>query len=169
MLLANGAPCGRGSSPLARGTPDIQHGAHDVSRFIPAGAGNTTLPPVFHIRFPVHPRWRGEHHLSSSRCASATGSSPLARGTHPVAGVKCTPCRFIPAGAGNTRSSAPGRAGRSVHPRWRGEHQYSPNNARNQNGSSPLARGTPGQWPVQAAAWRFIPAGAGNTQCRRCR
>ena len=50
--------------------------------------------------------------------------------------------RFIPAGAGNTGLFFLGRV---------------------KNGSSPLARGTPGAALMVLAQFRFIPAGAGNT------
>ncbi len=51
----------RGSSPLARGTPNTGRYLKRSARFIPAGAGNTWTPPAIQGQQPVHPRWRGEH------------------------------------------------------------------------------------------------------------
>ncbi|HBA6818015.1 TPA: hypothetical protein J1W43_001649 [Escherichia coli] len=51
---------------------------------------------------PVYPRWRGEH-IGNAKKVTITW-------------------RFIPAGAGNTRSVPPRHAAGPVYPRWRGEH-----------------------------------------------
>ena len=61
------APCNlcaadsAGLSPLARGTPIIPAGIERLSRFIPAGAGNTSRLAATRLLAPVYPRWRGEH------------------------------------------------------------------------------------------------------------
>ena len=93
------------------------------SRFIPAGAGNTKPPARPPITTPVYPRWRGEHAMDQGITLDGGGLSPLARGTLCKARAGCDGCRFIPAGAGNTRAvfGEPAQA----------------------NGLSPLARGTP--------------------------
>ena len=153
----------RGSSPLARGTLPAPRLRPFCGRFIPAGAGNTAKSRSSCCARTVHPRWRGEH--TKSRCSGWThnGSSPLARGTPSAYGGRCAERRFIPAGAGNT--TPPGRAGcgRTVHPRWRGEHTFSRITVYMRGGSSPLARGTLPSELQQADTYRFIPAGAGNT------
>ncbi len=51
-----------GLSPLARGTLLTRSKTHGGSRFIPAGAGNTSASIVFTGIFAVYPRWRGEHY-----------------------------------------------------------------------------------------------------------
>ncbi len=51
----------------------------------------------------------------------------------------------------------------TVHPRWRGEHFTLSAGISFPDGSSPLARGTPGRAGAGADPYRFIPAGAGNT------
>ena len=72
-----------GLSPLARGTHTPLSNSCD-------------LPTVY-------PRWRGEHFYSVNNRSLIVGLSPLARGTPAVGTVKLRYCRFIPAGAGNTR------------------------------------------------------------------
>ncbi len=54
-----------GLSPLARGTLLLQKVSRLKFRFIPAGAGNTTMVNHDCSVSPVYPRWRGEH---SPRC-----------------------------------------------------------------------------------------------------
>ncbi|EIL68296.1 hypothetical protein HMPREF1605_03272 [Escherichia coli 908521] len=54
--------------------------------------------------------------------SSASGLSPLTRGTHMNVGSDRVFTRFIPAGAGNTASAAALRNRETVYPRWRGEH-----------------------------------------------
>ena len=50
-----------GLSPLARGTQRAEKRPRFLVRFIPAGAGNTSLQQRYGISSPVYPRWRGEH------------------------------------------------------------------------------------------------------------
>ena len=50
-----------GLSPLARGTRILRGFSNFLSRFIPAGAGNTRRPPSARLSTSVYPRWRGEH------------------------------------------------------------------------------------------------------------
>ena len=50
-----------GSSPLARGTREPQIGVCNVLRLIPARAGNTRSNRPRAMRYPAHPRSRGEH------------------------------------------------------------------------------------------------------------
>ena len=71
--------------------------------------------------------------------------------------------RFSPAGAGNTMSSPTWLTPQSVYPRWRGEHPRRDDMTVNNDGLSPLARGTPREYLSQSNSFRFIPAGAGNT------
>ncbi len=152
-----------GSSPLARGTHQKPREKVNQRRFIPAGAGNTSRLSTTSARTTVHPRWRGEHSGIYATASAGAGSSPLARGTLDTPMTHLTGQRFIPAGAGNTPEAKGERNRETVHPRWRGEH---PNQAAAEipsGGSSPLARGTPGQLIHADEQARFIPAGAGNT------
>ena len=91
----------------------------------------------------VHARGRGEHQCALDASVALPGSSPRARGTRPRAGLSRSLMRFIPAGAGNTATPAPGP------PMWAVQ--------------SPRARGTRAIIPSREVADRFIPAGAGNT------
>ena len=159
-------PCGvinNGSSPLARGTLQRYAPSLQIRRFIPAGAGNTSISHTDLRRLPVHPRWRGEHRLAARRQSASTGSSPLARGTLADAVLREACLRFIPAGAGNTRTRRFLRHEIPVHPRWRGEHAGGCGRECVGCGSSPLARGTLRISHREPRRHRFIPAGAGNT------
>ncbi len=112
-----------------------------VARFIPAGAGNASMPTAISAEATVHPRWRGERPRRSRASNPPDGSSPLAGAGH--AGGRL---RFIPAGAGNATSRSFSDISIS--------------------GSSPLARGTLVEPYQQRPVQRFIPAGAGNaTTC----
>ena len=55
-----------GLSPLARGTQICYLIHQRAPRFIPAGAGNTSLLEAGFNKLLVYPRWRGEH---ASSCA----------------------------------------------------------------------------------------------------
>ncbi len=113
---------GSGLSPLARGTPVFANLWTIAIRFIPAGAGNTGARNTKPCICSVYPRWRGEHEMLVSVNAANTGLSPLARGTHYAFLRLPGFCRFIPAGAGNTRVGKSRGNRTPVYPRWRGEH-----------------------------------------------
>ena len=138
-------------------------------------------------RSPVHPRWRGEQRRCHYRGAIPTrfipagagnslhaypahraslGSSPLARGTGRQKNSRTASGRFIPAGAGNSIAYSTIRQCFSVHPRWRGEQIEIQREGNQVLGSSPLARGTVSFQSWKILSSRFIPAGAGNRQCR---
>ena len=153
----------RGLSPLARGTRRQRIVRLPLHRFIPAGAGNTSTLSITTDREPVYPRWRGEHPNGSALSYPQIGLSPLARGTLAKQTSGYAWCRFIPAGAGNTRSGGFVLPATPVYPRWRGEHKIHIDKHRVCIGLSPLARGTLyyNRWTRYGA--RFIPAGAGNT------
>ncbi len=116
-----------------------------------------------HHRNTVYPRWRGEHHSRQETVSAHHGLSPLARGTLPPPSNRHVLPRFIPAGAGNTIMTAINIHIRAVYPRWRGEHVVIGRIRRDKTGLSPLARGTQFNIFVVTGAFRFIPAGAGNT------
>ena len=140
-----------------------------MSRFIPAGAGNTRLSSVNFIIHPVYPRWRGEHIGGSVVMQARAGLSPLARGTHRLILLACYAGRFIPAGAGNTPMRLTPAVQSTVYPRWRGEHAARIKYVAAGCGLSPLARGTRRRMQPAYKRYRFIPAGAGNTDWRKQR
>ena len=154
-----------GLSPLARGTPNRVEIKCSKSRFIPAGAGNTTPPQHRWGCCTVYPRWRGEHNVSIRISSPVFGLSPLARGTPVVFYLRLNFSRFIPAGAGNTFFFHFDSPIFPVYPRWRGEHPFSAGENVEIAGLSPLARGTHLHRMLRGSQQRFIPAGAGNT-CR---
>ena len=136
-----------GSSPLARGARTGLGWVGPLHRFIPARAGSTAWRRAPTIRL--------------------TGSSPLARGAQQATQQRQHRRRFIPARAGSTPAPGHTRAGGSVHPRSRGEHNTKRTTSFQDGGSSPLARGAhrPSQPPRPNR--RFIPARAGSTRTPR--
>ncbi len=115
----------------------------------------------------VYPRWRGELNIGNGFAAAASGLSPLARGARHSQADPATALRFIPAGAGNTPASSVYSARSPVYPRWRGEHMQINLGFTLMIGLSPLARGTRNSLRIRQQKYRFIPAGAGNTRCKR--
>ena len=136
-----------GSSPQARGTAVFRHHCPPHRRFIPAGAGNGSVPVAAYSAGSVHPRRRGERAVEQ----------------HQRGGLG----RFIPAGAGNGPRSRPGPPPSAVHPRRRGERHLVRREFGEDGGSSPQARGTDGAGGAAVVGARFIPAGAGNGGTRR--
>ncbi len=131
----------------------------------------------------AHPRSRGADHEFSLLDGVSRGSSPLARGGHPLGKSPGSSTGLIPARAGRTHSQwedepterlIPARAERTspaaadvgiltAHPRSRGADTRPPSCESVGPGSSPLARG--GRRPDAGACsstW-LIPARAGRT------
>ena len=152
-----------GSSPRARGTHVFRRAPGSLHRFIPACAGNTLFPTLPRWAAAVHPRVRGEHRALARVAVGAAGSSPRARGTPTPAQSRRGCPRFIPACAGNTRTTRAGSGARPVHPRVRGEHAGMSDSLSPPVGSSPRARGTLANPCQRRCGGRFIPACAGNT------
>ena len=94
--------CAVGSSPLARGTPNVKELPRTECRFIPACSGNSRSHYVGRPRRAVYPRLRGELNSAIASDCSFCGSSPLARGTHLDVWRNSDNERFIPACAGNS-------------------------------------------------------------------
>ena len=151
-----------GSSPLARVTLSGMWYRWRCRRFIPARAGNAAAVNKIELPAAVHPRSRGERWPVDRWGVDTGGSSPLARGTrcHLCKTIKAP--RFIPARAGNARFCPERRRSASVHPRSRGERLMFDGGEAVQDGSSPLARGTPPTARRSTSGRRFIPARAGN-------
>ena len=94
------------------------------------------------------------------------GSSPLARGTLYHVVRASAGAGLIPARAGNTPCWKTLRATSRAHPRSRGEHPLRPFREIRDEGSSPLARGTPLTHRGLSQRCGLIPARAGNTRPR---
>ena len=92
-----------GSSPLARGTQDLDRLGYVADRFIPACAGNSSKSMPGAPSNTVHPRLRGELICETGKYSLEDGSSPLTRGTQPLTSQKTIYRRFIPAYAGNSQ------------------------------------------------------------------
>ena len=133
-----------GSSPRGRGTPPGRVSGHSGRRFIPARAGNARGRSGRGARTAVHLRAGGERGSPGLTSDGFSGSSPRGRGTRRRCGFARGERRFIPARAGNARTS------RSGSPR--------------PNGSSPRGRGTRAPRPPPQPRPRFIPARAGNAE-----
>ena len=161
--MATVTACPGGLSPLARGTPPLRSSTRSISRFIPAGAGNSRSILLALFRLAVYPRWRGELCIKTSVKNFAVGLSPLARGTLIMTHGRPDKVRFIPAGAGNSSRAIAIAIVRSVYPRWRGELYINEVNLWKLYGLSPLARGTLFMRGSKSPRRRFIPAGAGNS------
>ena len=138
-------------------------------RLIPARAGNTVLAGMGWVWAAAHPRSRGEHNDPNDTWGRGFGSSPLARGTHWLAGFVYVRQRLIPARAGNTFEGEKIRHYTTAHPRSRGEHFAGGDVELGALGSSPLARGTHLQQQGFHRSDRLIPARAGNTRLRSLR
>ena len=152
-----------GSSPRVRGTPVTCTIRVSCWRFIPACAGNTYTLAYSRLRWSVHPRVCGEHHQRMQRLDRASGSSPRVRGTLYYYLPRVSIVRFIPACAGNTRSTYTHPQPKPVHPRVCGEHLTHVIAVGYIHGSSPRVRGTLQVTRACVVVQRFIPACAGNT------
>ena len=82
-----------------------------LSRFIPARAGNTGAYSFEAASLAVHPRSRGKYLPAAQRTMTARGSSPLAREIRMAHVVQMDGVRFIPARAGNTGREFSGPTG----------------------------------------------------------
>ena len=153
----------RGSSPHARGAPNVPINEGSSSGIIPACAGSTPGLVALTERARDHPRMRGEHTQRVSLSQVHTGSSPHARGAPRGVSEARAIGGIIPACAGSTprrRCRAPLTGD---HPRMRGEHGKAHRHRRRVPGSSPHARGARGVGGPRGTPRGIIPACAGST------
>ena len=109
-----------GSSPLARGLPQLLAPGDIIIGIIPARAGFTPRGRACTTTVWDHPRSRGVYAPPAFVGSAFVGSSPLARGLPPISGRTRFPTRIIPARAGFTRPELfPAPLG-GDHPRSRG-------------------------------------------------
>ena len=110
----------QGSSPLARGLPNPDHGVLTLAGIIPARAGFTDATTPIQFTVPDHPRSRGVYSLGALQTPAPQGSSPLARGLRRRFPPSSSWPRIIPARAGFTVLSRCPLQRRGDHPRSRG-------------------------------------------------
>ena len=152
-----------GSSPLARGLPDVSRGTWRTSGIIPARAGFTRFRRGIHPGLSDHPRSRGVYAPPAFVGSVFAGSSPLARGLR-VSGMILRVSRgIIPARAGFTQHHRNHGPTRRDHPRSRGVYHRGPGEFLSPFGSSPLARGLQIVGEIIAQPVGIIPARAGFT------
>ena len=132
-----------GSSPHARGAPDLLVGRKPQAR--------------------DHPRMRGEHKYKGELLYKVKGSSPHARGALHDRIPESLVCGIIPACAGSTRDAQFCKGKRGDHPRMRGEHSANHPAAPLMPGSSPHARGARFPAVLRHRPPGIIPACAGST------
>ena len=133
-----------GSSPLARGLLSNHRITFRQLRIIPARAGFTLWTAATRCVMKDHPRSRGVYSSISTWCLSRTGSSPLARGLRIGLTTLLRLFRIIPARAGFTNKMSDFAGGFEDHPRSRGVYALVSGITLTFGGSSPLARGLPG-------------------------
>ena len=135
-----------GSSPLARGLPQGSTFFRGSGWIIPARAGFTPTHYHHHITTADHPRSRGVYDDGFIIPAGRRGSSPLARGLRITGARHHIPNRIIPARAGFTDQADSSLMLFEDHPRSRGVYLGNGAVFDGFPGSSPLARGLPGEW-----------------------
>ena len=164
----NGAPgdeadVEKGSSPLTRGKPPPGQRRPHGRGLIPAHAGKTSLSRLIPSLPWAHPRSRGENPEDGAGSETCAGSSPLTRGKPFALALAGLRPGLIPAHAGKTIRARPITAGRSAHPRSRGENSLFGPFGLSGGGSSPLTRGKRDRPRRAQALRRLIPAHAGKT------
>ena len=144
LPLTHPHPRSTGSSPLARGLPDMNDSARTA--------------------ILDHPRSRGVYKEYCCSGSSRSGSSPLARGLPRRASPLGWRARIIPARAGFTGTSPRQSEPPKDHPRSRGVYRRGGRLVSARTGSSPLARGLQSKVAnVSYVTW-IIPARAGFTR-----
>ena len=152
-----------GSSPRMRGTPRRSAGAPCRSRIIPAHARNSHFGFGHWRGRSDHPRACGELLDGETERAYDAGSSPRMRRTRAGLVGRLRSGRIIPAHAGNSLDTQPGRHATADHPRACGELLNRSRGVPLITGSSPRMRGTPDRLAAVLAPKRIIPAHAGNS------
>ena len=169
--------------PAPAGTADKLQVINDYLRFIPAPAGNGPSCSTTSTASAVHPRACGERVPQMVFARGDYGSSPRLRGTDLRPGLRVLrrgssprlrgtayrerpptgQSRFIPAPAGNGRTSGSFNfvRGRFI-PAPAGNGSFGPSRSATSCGSSPRLRGTDARGGGAPGSSRFIPAPAGN-------
>ncbi len=162
-----GPPAHPGTSPRARGRPEVLVDAGRQARNIPACAGPTSLAREGSRRAREHPRVRGADDFQGLHLALSNGTSPRARGRPRVRCRRRWGPGNIPACAGPTSASSCRVTRRREHPRVRGADSLPVPATPRPHGTSPRARGRPPSWSGGRRPRRNIPACAGPTSTPR--
>ena len=153
-----------GSSPLARGGPQLGGVGFEPPGLIPARAGRTNATRTTGLTTRAHPRSRGADVVAFLVGTYDEGSSPLARGG-PRALLRLHGHEgLIPARAGRTSGHSAVWITQRAHPRSRGADGTAAGAAGGNSGSSPLARGGRVSGGMPQIGWGLIPARAGRTR-----
>ena len=110
-----------GSPPRTRGRRAGRRDRAIRARFTPAHAGTATAWAGAAATRTVHPRARGDGAFNRDHPSEAPGSPPRTRGRQPSKHRHKGAPRFTPAHAGTAPCVRLGGAGRTVHPRARGD------------------------------------------------
>ena len=152
-----------GSSPRVRGKPKRLAHKSDVSRIIPARAGQTIRQTGRLADCADHPRACGANSDNSSTTTSRSGSSPRVRGKLLLFGCRVGSMRIIPARAGQTWLPRAIFTSFPDHPRACGANLEANFGGINKAGSSPRVRGKRLRHEKLLHEGRIIPARAGQT------
>ena len=153
-----------GSSPRMRGKPGVAWQARELTRIIPAHAGQTDAGAGWAHGSPDHPRACGANVLSICRQTGKTGSSPRMRGKREGVPLADDRLRIIPAHAGQTPQHSLAHAVTPDHPRACGANSSEFHLTLPPSGSSPRMRGKHHDNDDPEPPLRIIPAHAGQTR-----
>ena len=152
-----------GSSPRRRGKLILFVCNTLQCRLIPAWAGKTCLVAHRSRRGRAHPRVGGENEESLRPRTFAGGSSPRGRGKPFHHSTTTSRHGLIPAWAGKTQETCPGRRTTGAHPRVGGENAMTWQATDLTAGSSPRGRGKHLVPCKEHISVGLIPAWAGKT------
>ena len=137
-----------------------------MSRFIPAPAGNSITPAAIASSVPVHPRACGEQSKTDQNLVQQQSVHPRACGEQRRLHLHYLAVGSSPRLRGR-KPSMQLRSPRPVHPRACGEQIDAMTAGQSGTGSSPRLRGTVSTARISLS--RFIPAPAGNRNCKALR
>ena len=152
-----------GLSPHGRGKQSGRAGATQLTRSIPARAGETGRNNLLRRLTGLYPRTGGGNSPVPASCHSSNGLSPHGRGKRPSQQVAGNPQGSIPARAGETDSPQTAGPLSKVYPRTGGGNCPIPIVYNLRDGLSPHGRGKPARPDATYCPARSIPARAGET------
>ena len=151
-----------GTSPRVRGKLWLRGSGAINERYIPASAGEAPFSLPTSYAAPVHPRECGGSEWIGRLRDKVKGTSPRVRGKLPTVETQYVCTGYIPASAGEARTSDSKRAVPTVHPRECGGSVVGVRKRNERTGTSPRVRGKHGICRVGNIDGRYIPASAGE-------